>query len=356
MSPILASIIKGTVTLVWVLANVLFLVWLERKISAWLQNRMGPMRTGRWGWAQTIADGLKCILKEDIIPTGADKALFVLAPMISVASALLVWIVIPFGPGRGGIFSDLPIGIIFIAAVTSFSIISVFMSGWGSNNKYSLFGSMRGAAQMISYEVALVMSILGVVMLAGSLSLQDIITRQAQAGLLGWYIFKQPVAFIIYVIAALAELNRAPFDLMEAESELVSGYHTEYSGIRWLLFMLAEYGHLLSWSAIAAALFLGGWTGPGLGYFAGSIPALNVFNMGIWPYVTGFFWFVFKTYLFIFGAMWLRWTLPRVRIDQLMDIGWKFLLPVSLVNIAVTAVLFDLGSGPLSKILGWYVR
>lgn len=348
MSPILASIIKGVAALAWVGINVLFLVWLERKISAWIQNRMGPMKTGRWGWMQTLADGLKCIMKEDIIPGGADKALFVLAPMISVASAMLVWIVIPFGPGNNGIFSDLPIGIIFIAAATSFSIISVFMSGWGSNNKYSLFGSMRGAAQMISYEVALVMSILGVVMLAGSLSLQDIITRQANSGLFGWYLFKQPVAFIIYMIAALAELNRTPFDLMEAESELVSGYHTEYSGIRWLLFMLAEYGHMLSWSAIAAALFLGGWTGPGLGYFAGWIPAFNVFNAGIWPYLTGFFWFAFKTYIFIFITMWLRWTLPRVRIDQLMDIGWKFLLPVSLVNIAATAVLYN--------VWGWYAR
>lgn len=348
MSPIVASIVKGTVALVWVILNALFLVWYERKVAAWIQNRMGPMRVGRWGWAQTIADGIKCLMKEDIIPLAADKPLFVIAPIVSVASAVLIWIVIPFGPGKSGIFSDLPIGIIFIAAVTSLSIISVFMSGWGSNNKYALFGAMRGAAQMISYEVALVMSILGVVMLAGSLSLQDIITRQTEAGILGWYIFRQPVAFVIYLIAALAELNRAPFDLMEAESELVSGYHTEYSGIRWLLFMLAEYGHMLAWSAIAASLFLGGWTGPGLGALAGWIPALDVFNYGIWPYVTGFFWFVFKTYLFIFLAMWLRWTLPRVRIDQLMDLGWKFLLPVSLVNIAVTAVL--------ANVWGWYAQ
>lgn len=335
VSAVVWSVIKAALLLGFMALNVLFLIWLERKISAFIQRRLGPMRVGKYGWAQTLADGLKMITKEDIIPAAADKPLFVLAPIISFAAALMIWVVVPFGPTA--IAADLNIGIVYIAAVTSLAIISVFMSGWGSNNKYSLLGAMRAAAQMISYEVALVMSIIGVVMMAGSLSLQDIVNSQANRGVFGWYLFPQFLGFIIYLMAALAELNRAPFDLMEAESELVSGYHTEYSGIRWGVFMLAEYGHLLSWSAIAAALFLGGWTGPtpadlpGIGYRFGPLVAAV-------PWLFPFFWFMFKTYIFVAITMWIRWTLPRVRIDQLMDVGWKFLIPAALVNIFVTGL------------------
>ena len=343
LQTLLIALIKVVAVLVFFLLNVLFLVYLERKISGFIQRRLGPMRVGKWGWAQTLADGLKLLLKEDVTPKAADKWLFLVAPIISFASALMVWVVVPFGPGKTGIVSDLNIGIIYIAAITSFSILSVFMSGWGSNNKYSLLGAMRGAAQMISYEVSLVMSILGVVMLAGSLSLQDIITAQVSRGL--WFLWLQPLGFIIYLIAALAELNRTPFDLMEAESEIVAGYQTEFSGIRWGMFMMAEYGHLLSWSAIAAALFLGGWTGP----TPADLPFVGRFFEGFVeavPWLFPFFWFMLKTYVFVALAMWLRWTLPRVRIDQLMDLGWKFLLPVSIFNIALT--------GLLAHYWGWY--
>lgn len=333
------SIIKAALILPFVLVNVLMITWLERKISAFMQNRIGPNRVGPAGLLQAVADGIKFMAKEDIIPATADRWLFILAPIIAVATAMMVWVVIPFGPS--GAATDLDIGIVYIAAATSLAIITIFMGGWGSNNKYSLLGAMRGAAQMISYEIALVLSILGVVMMTGSLNLQEIVLEQGERGLFGWFIFPQIVGFIIYTIAALAELNRAPFDLLEAESEIVAGYHTEYSGIRWLSFMLAEYGHLFSWSAIAATMFMGGWLGPTPAILAG-IPGLGflqVFDTGIWPTVFGFFWLMFKTYLFIFLAIWIRWTLPRIRIDQLMDLGWKFLLPVSLVNVFITGLV-----------------
>ncbi|HYF75851.1 MAG TPA: complex I subunit 1 family protein, partial [Symbiobacteriaceae bacterium] len=276
------------------------------------------------------------------------------------------------------------IGIIFIAAITGYDVIAIFMSGWGSNNKYSLLGAMRGAAQMISYEVTLVMSIIGVVMMAGSLRLSDIVLAQMGRGLFGWFIFPQIIGFVVYLIASLAELNRAPFDLAEAESELVSGYHTEYSGFRWAVFALTEYIHLVGWSALAATLFLGGWIGGthadivnglgtlinGFGLFTNSagtyLQALGenwALTMPVWlRWSWGFLYFILKTYLFVFLAMWIRWTLPRVRIDQLMDLGWKFLLPVSLFNIFLTGVLkflaMELNGLPVFgfRLLGWWAN
>lgn len=355
----IGGFIKGTLILVWCLLNFAVAMMLERKVSAWMQNRVGPLRVGLGGWLQPISDLLKLFRKEYIEPRNIDKPLFVLAPLIGFLSAVLVWLIIPIGPG--GTAMDLNIGIIFIAAITGFDVIAIFMSGWGSNNKYSLLGAMRGAAQMISYEVTLVMSIIGVVMMAGSLRLSDIVEAQAARGLFGWFLLPQIIGFVIYLIASLAELNRAPFDLAEAESELVSGFHTEYSGFRWAVFALTEYVHLVAWSAIAASLFLGGYIGPnwpdvmaGLGNILngfGMAPnaiggyfetvAINTayFREGWIGYVVGLFWFIFKTYAFVFLAMWIRWTLPRVRIDQLMDLGWKFLLPVSLFNIFITGVL-----------------
>jgi NADH-quinone oxidoreductase subunit H len=355
----IAGLIKATLILVWCLLNFAVAMMLERKLSAWMQNRVGPLRVGLGGWLQPIADLLKLFLKEYIEPRNIDKPLFVIAPFLGFLSAVLVWLIIPVGPGATSM--DLDIGIIFIAAITGYDVISIFMAGWGSNNKYSLLGAMRGAAQMISYEVTLVMSIIGVVMMAGSLRLSDIVTAQANRGLFGWFLIPQLIGFGVFVIASLAELNRAPFDLAEAESELVSGYHTEYSGFRWAVYALSEYVHLVGWSAIAATLFMGGWTGPnipdvlwglgnilnGFGAFANGVgnavvgagDAIAWMKTGAVAYVVGLFWFIFKTYLFVFLAMWIRWTLPRVRIDHLMDLGWKFLLPVSLFNIFLTGVL-----------------
>lgn len=377
------GLLKGTFVLVWGLLNFAVCLMLERKLSAWMQNRVGPWRVGLWGWIQPIADLIKLWVKEYIQPKNVDFWLYIIAPFIGFISANLIWLIIPFGDGL--VATNMEIGIIFIAAVTGYDVIAIFMAGWGSNNKYSLLGAMRGAAQMISYEVTLVMSIIGVVMMAGSLRLSDIVLAQQERGLFGWFLFPQIVGFMVYLIASLAELNRAPFDLAEAEQELVSGHHTEYSGMRWAFFMLAEYIHLAGWSAIAATLFLGGWTGPTLGQIASGLG--NIINgfgafanpvgtaIGDWGlammgsdilnWIFGFFWFVLKTYLFVFLAMWIRWTLPRVRIDQLMDLGWKFLLPVSLFNIFLTgtlryvAISFDglpisIGSFTL-RLLGWWL-
>ncbi len=374
---------KGTLILLWGLVNFFVALMLERKVSAWMQNRVGPWRAGLHGWIQPLADLLKLFVKEYIEPRNVDRWLFILAPFIAYLSANLIWLIVPFAPGA--VATNMEIGIIFIAAITGYDVIAIFMSGWGSNNKYSLLGAMRGAAQMISYEVTLVMSIIGVVMMAGSLRLSDIVLMQQERGFFGWYLFPQIIGFVVYLIASLAELNRAPFDLAEAESELVSGYHTEYSGFRWAVFALTEYIHLAGWSAIAATLFLGGWSGPtlgqiasglgniinGFGYFTNGVGTaigdwgLMMMGSTVWNWLFGFMWFALKTYVFVFLAMWIRWTLPRVRIDQLMDLGWKFLLPVSLFNIFLTGMLryvalaydglpLTLGSFTI-RLLGWWL-
>ncbi|BAD41758.1 NADH dehydrogenase I subunit H [Symbiobacterium thermophilum IAM 14863] len=379
----LGGVLKASLILVWGLINFYLCLMLERKLSAWMQNRVGPWRVGLWGWIQPVADLIKLWVKEYIRPNNVDKWLYLIAPFIGFVSANLVWLIVPFGDKL--IATDFEIGIIFIAAVMGYDVIATFMAGWGSNNKYSMLGAMRGAAQLISYEVTMVMAVIGVVMMAGSLRLSDIVLAQQQRGFLGWFLFPQIIGFIVYLIASLAELNRAPFDLAEAEQELVAGHHTEYSGFRWAMFMLAEYIHLAAWSAIAATLFLGGWSGPTLGQVAAGLGnVLNgfgaftnpvgtaVLNWGlaisgstILNWVAGVFWLVLKTYFFVFLAMWIRWTLPRVRIDQLMDLGWKFLLPVSMFNIFLTgtlrylAVAFDgvpisIGSFTL-RLLGWWL-
>ncbi|WP_324718197.1 NADH-quinone oxidoreductase subunit NuoH [Carboxydochorda subterranea] len=307
-----AALVKVLLVLAFVVLNVLFLIWLERKISAWIQNRLGPMRTGPFGLLQTMADALKLLVKEDVIPAGADRWVFVLAPIVTFVPALLIYVVVPFGERL--VVQDLNIGVLFVAAMTSAIIPSFLMAGWSSNNKWSVFGALRSAAQLVSYEVPLVLAVVAVVMLTGSLSLVDIVEAQRRWG---WFILLQPLGFLVYYTAALAEANRAPFDLIEAESELVAGFNTEYSGIRWAIFFLAEYANLLSGSAIAATLYLGGWNG---------------------PWLPPFVWFLIKTYFFVFLAMWIRWTVPRIRVDQLMNLGWKVLLPLSLVNLALTGV------------------
>lgn len=349
---------KGTLILLWVLLNFCVLLMLDRKLSAWIQNRIGPWRVGLWGWIQPVADLLKLYIKELITPSNVDRPLYKFAPFLAFVPALLPWLIIPAFPN--GTAMNLDIGIIFIAAVGGFDVIATFMAGWSSDNKFSLLGAMRGAAQMISYEVTLVMCIIGVVMMAGSLRLSDIIAAQG-SHFFGWFLFPQLIGFLIYLIASQAELNRTPFDLVEGESEIVAGHMTEYSGFRWGWFMLSEYIHQATWAGIATCLFLGGWTGPsipdilwGLGNLLNGFGALqNVvgnavihagnaiafLDTGFWGILVGIFWFVFKMYLLIFLSMWVRWTLPRVRIDQLMDLGWKFLLPVSLFNIFLTGIL-----------------
>lgn len=313
LSPWVVLVFKVVILLAFVLFNGLFLVWAERKVSAFIQQRLGPMRVGRpHGWLQLIADALKLLAKEDVIPAAVDRWLFVLAPIVIFAPAFMVYVVIPFGPTW--VARDLNIGLVYIAAITSFTVVALFMSGWGSNNKYSLLGAMRSAAQLISYEVPLVLSVIGVVMLAGSLSLNEIVKAQSPVP----FILLQPLGFIVFLVAGVAELNRTPFDLPEAESELVAGYCTEYSGMRYVFFFLAEYANVLTLSALITTLFLGGWRGPLL------------------PPVV---WFLVKTYVMVFVILWIRWTLPRIRVDQLMEFAWKFLVPVALLNIAITGII-----------------
>lgn len=313
---ILVATVKVALILGFILLNVLFLIWLERKLGGHIQNRLGPIYTGPFGLLQTLADALKVLVKEDIIPAAADRWVFMIAPLVAFVPAVMIWLVVPFAPGVQA--RDLNIGILYVAAMTSFSVPALLMAGWSSGNKWSLLGAFRAGAQLISYEVPLILSTLAVVMLAGSLSLSDIIGAQQERA---WFIFLQPLGFIVYLIAAIAELNRTPFDLPEAESELVAGFNTEYSGFRFAIFFLTEYASLLSSSAIAATLFLGGWSG---------------------PFLPPFVWFLLKTYVFVFIAMWIRFTLPRLRVDQLMNLSWKLLLPVALLNVLVTGVFVAL--------------
>jgi len=311
--------LMAIVPLLWILPYALFVIWLERKVSAHMQDRLGPMRTGGWhGWLQTIADMLKLLQKEDIIPAAADKKLFNIAPYIMFAGSYAVFAAIPFSSAYIG--SDINIGVFYIIAVSSLAVVAILMAGWASNNKWSLFGAMRSAAQIVSYEIPTVLAILAVVMIAGTLSLQEI-NHQQVGWFWNWYIFKKfPfifIAFIIYFIASLAEVNRTPFDIPEAESELVAGYITEYSGMKFAMFMLAEFVNMFAVSAIAATLFLGGWNSPFGDCMSGPT----------W----GVFWFLSKGMFFVFIQMWLRWTLPRLRVDQLMYVSWKVLTPWAFV-------------------------
>jgi NADH-quinone oxidoreductase subunit H len=294
----------------FIIVGVLAFIWLERRVLGRFQIRPGPNRAGIFGLLQPIADAIKILLKEDIIPSKADKWVFWLAPIIAFIPAAMIFAVIPFGDGA--MLADLNIGILYIMAVSSVVVIGVFMAGWGSSNKYSLLGAMRTIAQEVSYEIPLVLSILGVVLLAGSLSLNDVVI--AQAGIP--YILLQPLGFVIYITAAMAEVNRTPFDLLEAESEIIAGFHTEYSGMKFGVFYLTEYAEILAVSAIAATFFLGGWQG---------------------PWLPPMFWFLFKLFALFLFIIWVRGTLPRLRIDQVMGFSWKFLLPMALINLVFTA-------------------
>ncbi len=306
------GLVKFVLIVLFMILNTLVLVWLERKVSGRIQSRLGPMRCGRpHGWLQLIADTFKLLGKEDIIPRAVDRSLFVIAPVVVFTSSLLIYVVVPMGPRA--IVSDLNIGVLYLAAATSFTIIGTLMAGWGSNSKWSLLGAMRGAAMLISYEVPMVLAVIAVAMLSGSLATNGIVFAQAHR----WNVLVQPLGFLVFLAALFAELNRVPFDLAEAEAELVAGYNVEYSGLRFAFFFLAEYSNLLALSAIAVTLYFGGWQG---------------------PWLPPFVWFMLKTYAFVIFVMWIRWTLPRVRVDHLMSFGWKVLLPAALVNLAATGV------------------
>ncbi|MBU4372284.1 MAG: NADH-quinone oxidoreductase subunit NuoH [Syntrophaceae bacterium] len=301
--------------LIFVVFNALILTWAERKVAGHMQRRIGPKEVGPYGLIQPIADALKLLGKEILTPRDVDKPLYYLAPMIIFVPVLVSFIVIPFSASL--LVMDINVGILVILAFSSLSVFSILMAGWGSNNKYALIGAIRSIAQNIAYEIPLLLSLLPIIMMTNSFSLKTIV--EAQNGL--WFVVYQPLAFLIYFIAAVAETNRTPFDLPEAESELVAGYHTEYSGMRFALFFLAEYTNIFIVSAIAVTFFLGGYQG---------------------PFLPGIVWFLLKSYSLVFVIMWLRWTFPRVRFDQLLNISWKALIPLAFINLLVTGGLLKL--------------
>ena len=359
---------------------VAYLVYMERKVLAFMQARLGPMRVGPWGLLQPIADGIKLLLKEDIVPAGADKWVFLIAPAISVAAAFTVFAAIPFA---GNFFiTDINIGLLFILGVSSLGIYGIILGGWSSNSHYPLLGALRSSAQLVSYEVAAGMAIVGVLLISNSLSMVQIVQTQQKMGV--WNVFLQPVAFVIYVIAAVAETNRNPFDLPEAESELTAGFHTEYSGFRFALYFMAEYTNMVLVSAIAVTLFLGGWLRPFVSvkalvggvdlldyapvvallgaaafvfwlgrqsqvamerYFFIALTALLVLVAGVLAVpvvlnaIQGVFWFTLKVVAFLYAFIWYRATFPRYRYDQLMNVGWRVMIPLALANLIVTAVV-----------------
>lgn len=313
----------------------LVLVLMERKVAAHIQIRLGPNRVGPGGMFQTVADTLKLIMKEGLTPDKADKFLFNLAPFVVMIVSMLLLAPIAFA--RGFQIWDMNIGVLFISAVSSLSVIGILMAGWASNNKYSLLGAMRSGAQIVSYELSAGLSVLTIVIFSGSLQISDIIAAQEN----GWWIFKGHIpvliSFVIFIIAVTAETNRAPFDLAEAESELTAGFHTEYSGMRFALFFLAEYINIFIVCAIGATLFLGGWMPLHIGHW-------EAFN-GLMDYIPSSLWFLGKTFLLIFLIMWFRWTFPRLRIDQLLNLEWKYLLPISMFNLLLATVI---------AIMGWH--
>jgi NADH-quinone oxidoreductase subunit H len=331
---VVIPLLKIVILLNAVLVAVTYMVLLERKVIAWVQSRLGPMRVGPYGVLQPIADAVKLMIKEDITPTRADKWVFTAAPIIALVPALVVFAVIPFGPsitlfGRTIplYIADVNVGLLYIVSVASIGVYGLILAGYASNSKYPLLASLRASAQLISYEVAVTMTLVSLILMAGTLSMVGIIEAQRQAGL--WFIFVQPVAFVIFFTGGLAETNRAPFDLPEAEQELTGGFHTEYSGMRFALFFLAEYANMIVVSSVATTLFFGGWLRP--------FP--NVEALGFLDLIPGWIWFLLKTFVFLYLFLWIRATLPRYRYDQLMRLGWKVLIPLAIANVIVTAGL-----------------
>jgi len=303
----------GVIGLVTV--NALFLIWMERKVSAHMQLRPGPMEVGWHGSIQTIADALKLIGKELITPKDVDRWVYLLAPIVVFLPVLLSFLVIPFSQDM--VIRDMNVGVLLILAFAALTVLSILMAGWASNNKYSVFGAIRSVAQNVAYEIPLLITLMSIIIMVGSFSLVDVVNAQSKY----WFILIQPIAFILYITCATAETNRAPFDLPEAESELVAGFHTEYTGMRFALFFLAEYTNMFIVAAIATVFFLGGWRG---------------------PFLPGFAWFFIKVYAIIFLIMWFRWTFPRVRFDQLITFAWKILIPLAFVNLIITAFIMKL--------------
>ena len=314
------------------LLAVLIMVYAERRVSAFMQGRLGPNRVGPQGLLQPIADGIKFLMKEDIIPDGVNKPIYLLAPVIMLIPALMTFAVIPFGStitlfDRDIILqiADVNIGILYILALTSIGVYGIVLAGWASNSKYTLIGGLRSSAQLISYELALGLSVVSIILMSGSLRLNDIVADQ-QGYFLSWYVFKQPLAFLIFLIATYAETNRLPFDLAEAEQELVGGYHTEYSSMKFAMFFMSEYANMITAAALTVTLFFGGW----------DVPLLDEKSLGIWGAMLSVASFILKMGFFLFLFIWIRWTFPRFRYDQLMKLGWKVLLPLSLINIFIT--------------------
>lgn len=317
----LIVLIKSVILLFVVITSFAYAMLVERKILGWMQLRPGPNRVGPWGLLQPAADAAKLMLKEDLTPETADPLLYKLAPFISLVTAFAVYAVIPFGASRGGgpwAIGNVNAGILLILAITSIGIYGICLGGWASGSKYPLLGSVRSTAQMISYELAMGFSLIGVLILAGTTSLDGIVNAQTKL----WFFIPQFVGFVIYLVTAIAETNRAPFDLVEAETELVAGFHTEYSGLRFGLFFIAEYVNMLTVSCLATLLFFGGWNAP--------------FGLTVIP---GIAWFVIKVAFFMFFYMWLRATLPRLRYDRLMAFGWKVLIPIAMLNLVGTAII-----------------
>lgn len=312
-----------------------FLGYMERKVAAFMQIRLGPNRVGPKGSLQIVADTIKLLFKEGLTPTASDKFLFNAAPFVMVVTTMLVMAPIAFTKGMQ--IWDINIGVLYVSSISSMSVIGILMAGWSSNNKYSLLGAMRCGAQIVSYELSIGLSLITIVVLTGTLSISGIVESQAN----GWWLFKGHIpviiAFVIFIVASTAEINRAPFDLAEAESELTAGFHTEYSGMKFAMFLLAEYINLFIVAAMGATLFLGGWMPLHFGLD-------NGFNH-VMDYIPGFVWFFGKTFLLIFVIMWFRWTFPRLRIDQLLQLEWKYLLPISMVNILLVTLI---------AIMGWH--
>src|SRR3954467_2407969 len=345
---VLISAVKSAVVIFILLTAVAYAVWLERKVVGRMQNRWGPTRVGPFGLLQPLADGLKFILKEDIIPTNVYKPLYIAAPIISVALALMSIAVVPFGENlRFGSFStpaqitDVNIALLILLGDTSVAVYGVALAGWSSYSKYSLLGALRASAQMVSYEASLGLSLIGVLLLSGSLSLREIVNEQSGTWIVGgfnthvphWNFFPQFVAFFVYLTAAFAETNRIPFDLPEAETELVPGYHTEYSSMKFAMFFMAEYTNMFTVACVGTLLFFGGWHGPALGFLPDVLQSF-----------VPLFWFALKVFFFLFLYIWIRGTLPRFRYDQLMAFGWKVLLPIAIANIVVTSLIIALNS------------
>jgi NADH-quinone oxidoreductase subunit H len=331
----LIPVLKIVVLLNAVLLSVAFMTLLERKVMAWVQVRLGPMRVGPHGVLQPIADAIKLLLKEDITPARADRWVFTLAPIISMVPALIVFAVIPFDQEVTifgyttplHIAADINVGLLYLLSVTSIGVYGIILAGYASNSKYPLLAGLRASAQLISYEIAVIMMLVSMVVTAGTLSMVGIVEAQANHGV--WYAFIQPVALVVLFIGGLAETNRAPFDMPEAEQELVGGFHTEYSGMRFALFFLAEYAHIIVAAAVMTTLFFGGWLRP--------FP--NVEALWVLDVVPGWLWFFLKTFVFIYIFMWIRATVPRYRYDQLMRLGWKVLIPLAIANLVVTGIL-----------------